>query len=460
MYKGEKRALNHKGFDRAGFRGLLSRNFSLLSIILGSALFTFAAGPFQNWDTGYEYSAATGVLKWGVPYTGGAGSMINQPPLGFYIDSSVFRVFGSSFSTGAAIITCFGLGCTVLVYLIGKAWYGKTTGLLASALFAVTPWQVVFSRSFLIDVQCLFFSLLFLLIGFYAIRKDSRWLFMLSGTFLGIAFLTKFYGIFMIFPLVIFYFRNRQKKLSHPIVVLAFFLPMLAFLLIWYQGVCGINILTIFWQDDFKFYNAAGSTPSSFFTLNYLIGNLGAFFLAATIISLLISTFQRKIFKNIFAADLICLATILFVLGIDTFLALGLNYKAPYTGAVKYDYQSLPFFCLLAASLLVKCQSLLTGLGRRLNRSRLFLGIACLGAVSLCIALFSNFYYVNLYSKLSTVAFTVEGTTNYAFSNAGQITGLNSLAFVQYVGFALLLLGLIWAIKNKSPEKSPIPCLR
>ena len=229
MYEGEKRALNHKGSDRAGLRRLLSKNFSLLSILFGSALFTFAAGPFQNWDTGYEYSAATGVLKWGVPYTGGAGSMINQPPLGFYIDSSVFRVFGSSFNIGVAIITCFGMGCTVLVYLIGKAWYGKTTGLLALALFALTPWQVVFSRSFLIDVQCLFFSLLFLLIGFYAIRKDSRLLFMLSGTFLGIAFLTKFYGIFMIFPLAVFYFRNRQKKLSHPWVVLAFFLPVSRF---------------------------------------------------------------------------------------------------------------------------------------------------------------------------------------------------------------------------------------
>ena len=428
---------------------MLSKHFSLLSILIGSALFTFTVGPFQNWDTGYEYAAASGVLKWGVPYTGGVGSMINQPPLGFYIDSAVFRVFGLSFDTGVAIITCFGLGCVLLVYLIGKAWYGKTTGLLASALFAVTPWQVVFSRSFLIDVQCLFFSLLFLLIGFYAIRKDSLGLFMLSGVFLGVAFLTKFYGIFMILPLAIFYFHNRQKKLRHPLVVLAFFLPLVAFLLIWYQGVCGINILTIFWQDDFKFYNTAGSMPSYFFTFNYLIGNLGVYFLAATIISLLVSTLQRKIFRNILAADLICMATILLVLGIDTFLALGLNFKAPYTGAVKYDYQSLPFFCLLAASILVKCQSLFMTLKRKLNRSWLFFGIACLGAVSLVIAIFSNFYNVNLYSQLTTIAFTVEGTAGYAFSNSAQIIEPNSLVYVQYMGFALLLSGLIWAVKDK-----------
>ena len=195
----------------------------MLSILVGSALFTFTVGPFNNWDTGYEFSAASGVLLWGLPYTGGTGTMINQPPLGFYIDSPVFQIFGLSFNTAVAIVTCFGLGCILLVYLLGKVLYGKTTGLVASALFAVTPWQVVFSRTFLIDVQCLFFSLLFLLIGIYAIRKDSIGLFMLSGTFLGIAFLTKFYGIFMIVPLAIFYFSRQKEKFEKPVCCGSFF---------------------------------------------------------------------------------------------------------------------------------------------------------------------------------------------------------------------------------------------
>ena len=241
----------------ARLKVLLSQHYSLLSILFGSALITFTVGPFNNWDTSYEFSAASGVLLWGVPYTNGAGTMINQPPLGFYLDSPIFQIFGLSFNTGVAIVTCFGLGSILLVYLIGKTLYGKTTGLVASALFALTPWQIVFSRTFLIDVQCLFFSLLFLLIGIYAIRKDSVKLFMLSGVFLGAAFLTKFYGIFMIVPLAIFYFKNRQQKLRNPLFVLAFFVPLVAFLLIWYQGIVGINILTIFWQDDFKFYNTA-----------------------------------------------------------------------------------------------------------------------------------------------------------------------------------------------------------
>ena len=134
----------------------------------------------------------------------------------------------------------------------------------------------------------------------------------------------------MLFPLTISYFHNRQKKLRHPLVVAAFFVPLFAFLLIWYQAIVGINILPIFWQDDFKFYNSVGSMPSSLFTFNFLMSNLGAFFLDATIISLLVSTFQTKLFRKNFAADLLCMAAIILILGIDTFFALGLNYKAPY----------------------------------------------------------------------------------------------------------------------------------
>jgi 4-amino-4-deoxy-L-arabinose transferase-like glycosyltransferase len=433
----------------ARLKMLLSQHYSLLSILVGSALITFTIGPFNNWDTSYEFSAASGVLLWGLPYTNGAGTMINQPPLGFYLDSPLFQIFGLSFSTGVAIITCFGVGSVLLVYLIGKTLYGKTTGLVASALFALTPWQIVFSRTFLIDVQCLFFSLLFLLIGIYAIRKDSVGLFMLSGVFLGAAFLTKFYGIFMIFPLAIFYFRNRKQKLRSPLFLVAFFVPLVAFLLIWYQGVCGINILTIFWQDDFKFHNAAGSMPSSFFTFNFLIGNLGIYLLAAAVISLLISVFQTKLFRNFLGADLICVAAIFVVVGIDTFFALGLNYSAPYTGAVKYDYQALPFFCLLAAALLSKTQSLFLTLKKKLNLNWLFFGIACAGALSAAAAIFANFYKAISIGQLNYLVFTVEGSVGYSFFNSAQIAKTSSLVYVQYIGFAIVLSGLLWIAKNK-----------
>src|SRR5208283_1410221 len=105
-----------------------------------------------------------------------------------------------STNTGVTLVTLFGIGSTVLVYEIGKELYGKSTGLFAAALFALTPWELVLSRSFLIDAQCLFLSLLCLFIEIIAIRKGSFKLFMVTGVIFAAAFLTKFFAVFILVP--------------------------------------------------------------------------------------------------------------------------------------------------------------------------------------------------------------------------------------------------------------------
>ena len=124
------------------FVALLSEHYPLLSILVGVGLVSSSMGPYQNVDTQLEYSAASGVLKWGMPYMKYVGDWINQPPVGFYTEALFFKGFGLSFNKGVALITFIGLGCTFLVYKIGKVVYGKPTGLLAAALFGLTPWEL------------------------------------------------------------------------------------------------------------------------------------------------------------------------------------------------------------------------------------------------------------------------------------------------------------------------------
>ncbi len=83
----------------------------------------------------------------------------------------------------------------------------------------------------------------------------------------------------------------------------------------------------------------------------------------------------------------------------------------------------------------------------------MFFGIALAGAVSVAVAVFLDFYHAQLYSQLKDVAFTVEGQVSYSFSNSAPITAANSLVYVQYLGFALILLGLVWAAKGKLAKK-------
>jgi len=443
-------------FDKKGWRILLSEHFPLLSILIGIVLVSVTIGPFHNGDTQLEYEAATGVIRWGMPYMKYAGDIINQPPLGFYTAGLFFKVFGLSSDMGVALVTLFGLGCTILVYKIGKIWYGKPTGLLAAALFALTPWQLALSRSFLIDVQCLFFSLLFLFVGIHAIRRDSFNLFMVSGALFAVALLTKFFAIFALIPLALFYFYHRQKRLRRPLAVVAYFLPALLLVFLWYYVIWGRGLFSAtshsaLSHDDFLNVNAPGVVPSYLFVGNFLLNGLGALFLIATVLSLLVCFWRRKLFANMFLFDLICLATIVAVGSVNTFLGAGLNLNFPYHNAIKYDYQALPFFSLLAASLVSKFILLLnTDKSKEKLLRRLFY-LALGGLLLLAISMFLNMNYVNQFSTSDHLLFKVEIDKNIGYSlvNSTPIGKASPLANIQYAGFAFVLFGFIWAVRSK-----------
>ena len=437
--------------DKGTFRDLLSEHFPLLGILIGIVLISISIGPFYNPDTQLEYEAASGVIRWGIPYMTTFGNLINQPPVGFYINALVFKGVGLSLSTGQNVATLFGLGSAILVYKIGKIMYSKTTGLFAAALFALTPWQMVLSNSFLIDVQCLFFSLLFLLVGIYAIRKDSFRIFMFSGTLFAIAFLTKFYAVFTLIPLALYYAYYAQKNLRRLFTLAAYFLPVLVFSILWYFVVLGRGSISAISIDDFKYVNSTGVTPSFLFVGNYLLDAVGALFLVATALSLVISFSRRKLFARIIPFDLMCLATIVAVGSVNIFLAVGLKLNSPYINPIKYDYQFLPFFSLLAASLIFKCFTLSQSIKSKDKMNKLFFSIALIGLVSLVIAMILNMNYMHQFSTWPYLLFRVERNQDigYSFVNPLPIGKYSPLMGVQYLGFAFVISGLAWASRNK-----------
>jgi len=437
-----------------GMRKLLSENYPLLGILIGITLFSVTMGPFQNGDTQWEYEAASGVIKWGMPYVITFGNMINQPPLGFYIEALFFKIFGLSIDTGVILVMLFGLGCIILVYKIGKFLYGKTTGLLAAALFASTPWQLVLSRSFLIDMQCLFFSLFCLFVGLYAIRKASVKLFMVSGILFAAAFLTKLFAVFTLVPLLLFSVYYRPKNLRRTFSLLgAFLLPVLLFSFLWYQIISGQGLISIFQHNDFSDFNASGVVPSYFFVSNFLLNyGLGWLFVGAAFLSLLICFSRRKLFSKILVFDLICLATIVTVVGVNTFLGAGLNLRSPYQNAIKYDYQSLPFFSLLVAVLPSKCLLLFNSAkSRRKLNKLLFSSVVLIGLVLPAASMLFNLRFAHLLSLWPSFLFRVAPGVNagYFFFNYTPIAWYSVEVGVQHLGFAFLASGLLWAGRHK-----------
>ncbi|MGD6850605.1 MAG: ArnT family glycosyltransferase [Candidatus Bathyarchaeia archaeon] len=429
-------------------------NYAIIGILIGVALVSLSIGPFQNPDTTWEYKAATGVLTWGMPFTEVRGSMINQPPLGFYAEGLFLWVFGVSIQTGTVLITLFGLGCTLLVYAIGSTLYGKKTGLVAAALFALTPWQLVLSNSFLIDTQCLFLSLCALYVGILAFRGNSNKLLAISGALFALAFYTKLFAVFTLIPLLLFYLYYQHRNLRRlPVTLAIFFVPLALATLVWYTvdyymmpSWLPSGLGYMFVHSDFGDLNAPGVVPSYGFISTFLLDHaLGYFFVAAAALSLIIGfVFRKQLSKQFASYDAILLVPILVIVGLTMYLGVALNLKVPYTSAVKYIYQTLPFFSLAAASLAVKSASMIKSTQTNLTKKTVFALTGVVGFGLVLAALLANMYAANQLSMSPFIIFQVQlgQLLGYSFDNAAIAAG-SPLLILQYLGFGLILLSLI-----------------
>ena len=418
--------------------------YALLGVLFASFLVSVSLGQYQNWDALTEYGAASGVIQWGFPYTS-PGILINQPPLGYYIDALFFKTFGLSYETGVWVTTLFGLGSVFLVYEIGKVLYGKRTGLVAAALFGLAPWQIIMSRTFLIDSQSLFFSLLYLLVGIWAIQKSSLKNFLVPGILLGFALLTKAFAVFMLVPLLLVYINRRPKNLKRVIQEAAlFFSPALVLNLLWYEVITEEGAFAIFRHNDFSTYLSGQAAPSSFFLANYFVGNLGIFFIAACILSLFLSLSQRRLLSKFLVSDLFCFATIICILGFDAFLVLVKNLLVPYISVLKYTYPALPAFCWLASSSIDKCCSLPHWKNFNRKQRVLVFSIAVAGLFFALATIGVNMTRLNWLTKWNYLIFVVEGEYGYSFNRLPPAWSNTQIAAIQGFAFVLASLSLAW----------------
>lgn len=433
-------------------RQAASEVIPLSMILVGVALVAFSLGPYQSYDTHLEFEAASNVLKTGIPYVKAYGAAIDEPPLGFYTEAAFLSVAGLSENASVAIVTLFGLGSTVLMYLLGRELYGKSTGLLAAALFGLNPWQLALSRSFLIDTQCLFFSLLCLLLGVWAIRRCSSKLALATGLAFAAALMTKFYAAFVLIPLLVFYLYSRPKK---PRLILtqlaAFTLPALISAMLWYQAVLGKSLLAIFVHNDFADVIPAstGVVASPYFVLNFLRDyGLGLCLSAAVVFSLFLLLFFGKRFSGK-VTDLACLAAAGVIVSVNTFLGAGLSLNVPYFSALKYDFQALPFLVLLAASITAKCFSLLSAAKPSGQAKKLVLYfVALVGLFLLVLSLLSSMYSITAVSQRDYLQYRVEPQVDYGYAllNPTPLLLDSPLMCIQWLGFAAVVCGLLLAV--------------
>jgi hypothetical protein len=144
-------------------------------------------------------------------------------------------------------------------------------------------------------------------------------------------------------------------------------------------------------------------------------------------------------------------------------LVLNLGLWVPYVNPVKYDYQLLPAFCLLAASLVPKACSIVTSVPNKAKRRKPILAVAVIGLVLLAGSVLLNLRTLLLLTAQDYLMFRVEGDVGFSLTRLAPTIAQQSLAAFQGLGFLLIIVSLVWASRDlfsygeKKPESSMKP---
>lgn len=128
-----------------------------------------------------------------------------KPPLYFWSSALLLKILPTPELAVRLPSAIFGLLTVILIYFFAKRLFGKPAGFIAGLSLLTTFQFLYYSRTGMLDVTCAFF-ITASLYAYYLSRdglKKVRPLFflMLSGTFLGLAILTK--GVVGLLPLLI-----------------------------------------------------------------------------------------------------------------------------------------------------------------------------------------------------------------------------------------------------------------
>ena len=414
---------------------LLIRYYPLIGVLMGSLIVAASMGTYTNWDAQLEYEATQKVTQVGFPYVS-SGYMINQPPLGFYIAAP----FSSAYLDGVYVSTAFGLGAVALVYALGTVLYGRRTGTVAASLFGLVPWHVYMSRIFLIDNQYLFWSLLFLIFGVLAVKKNSQKFVAFSGIFFALAFLTKLFAVFALIPMVLIIIICRKKSAFKliPKNIFLFLLPSIILQAIWYGGFAHQNFEAVYFSTDL-YHPVLVDAPLEYLSTIYVNSAGNALFLA-TVVSLAVALVYEKRLNELLRIDAVCIFTIVVISGLNMLLVLGFHLTVPYVSVFKYAYFALPFFCILAGSIADKAPLLLNSEDWKNKREWAKAALIGFGFVLSLLSLLESTRFLN--SWVSYASFGVDSVTYYPFNLHTGTVYPGLVPTIHYVGLLLVVVSI------------------
>jgi 4-amino-4-deoxy-L-arabinose transferase-like glycosyltransferase len=209
------------------FKSFLSKNkgaiIMLAIIILAAFLRLYRIGDYMTFlgDEGRDLLEVKKILSGHLVFLGPRSSAADfyYGPIYFYLITPFLWLFNYDPVGPAVFIALVGIATVYLVYLVGKKLFNRDAGLLAAALYTVSPLVIAYSRSSWNPNPLPFVSLLVLLITYKAIKEKSWKLFFFSGFLMGLAiqlqYLALFLGVILfLFTTIGIYITEKSNRIT------------------------------------------------------------------------------------------------------------------------------------------------------------------------------------------------------------------------------------------------------
>lgn len=204
----------HEMFLQSEINQFISNNkgfvFLLAALIFGFFLrwYNLEYFSFMTADESVYTQAVYAISKGYIPYR---DVFIAHPPMHFLVQYP-FMLISSSLLMVRFSSILLGFGSTILLLYSAKALYSKRVAIVATIMFALSPYAIFFNKFAIVENTLLFFvSLVFFTFFKYYRNGDRKWL-MLCGIFVGVALMTKYTALYVAIILVAFIAIKKKFK--------------------------------------------------------------------------------------------------------------------------------------------------------------------------------------------------------------------------------------------------------
>ena len=137
-----------------------------------------------------------------------------NPPLFYWIEH-LMLVFGNSEAVLRFIPALLGVLTIPLIYLAGKEFIDRNTGIIAAAAFAFSPFLIFYSQEARAYSMMLFFVTFAMVFYFRALKNNSLQDWALFGALSALAFWTHFYALVIIGALFLYALYELYPKIRN-----------------------------------------------------------------------------------------------------------------------------------------------------------------------------------------------------------------------------------------------------